>query len=753
MNFKKVILGILAILPGLNTLTMDQNLGKRQFDDNSLAIAKKQKPEASETNWFEYLHVPDEVKLQILGHLLQSSPRLLVAFQQLGKIAQLDKSFYELAYSQDAQKIFERSHLQNKVKSAWTLPKLLLSRAPNNIINFVLGINGFLFGVDGLFDFKRQPTFDIGLTNTTALHQIVSKGLSYLLSKLIKNNDKNKILTCINYTDSFGLMPIHYVFKNKDQSCVDILKNQPNVQINAHIKSVDNDHTQLMSAAANNDLEQIKFLLKNNVNINERSKLGITFGITALMAAVRCGNLEAVKLLLDNGADINAADLNCNTALMYACENEHLSIVRELLKKSPDLDDLNKQAQTALSIAVIHGFFEIAKELIEHKAPVNNLSFEYSPLMYAAEYGHLDLANLLIDHGANVDEYIDSETTALTFAIDNNHLDMVELLIRRGAKIDIIQGEGEDKIELHHLCYAVNSGKPEIASFLIRNGADVNAEDPGSNKTPLIEACIKGYIEIVKQLLAKGAKANSFSLEYALFNNHVEIAEILVNHGVKFNEIRLHSLISHAIENGYIQVLEFLKKNNVNVNTANEYGFTSLMQACKHGKLEIVKFLLNNEANIHGQNQHGISPLLWAIAEGHFDIVQLLIEKGANINSADMSKFTPLMYAAYRGYKNIVQFLLNNDADVKKITQHGKTALSLAQETNRIEIVEILQEHIDKENAKLELANQQNCAICLGEFEAEKLTKVLNCGHKFHKDCANVWLKDHNFCPYCKKQQ
>jgi hypothetical protein len=46
------------------------------------------------------------------------------------------------------------------------------------------------------------------------------------------------------------------------------------------------------------------------------------------------------------------------------------------------------------------------------------------------------------------------------------------------------------------------------------------------------------------------------------------------------------------------------------------------------------------------------------------------------------------------------------------------------------------------------LANE--CAICLEMFDAGEQMRVLNCGHYYHKQCVDGWLKDGKSCPKCR---
>lgn len=51
---------------------------------------------------------------------------------------------------------------------------------------------------------------------------------------------------------------------------------------------------------------------------------------------------------------------------------------------------------------------------------------------------------------------------------------------------------------------------------------------------------------------------------------------------------------------------------------------------------------------------------------------------------------------------------------------------------------------------QIELCNNLKCSICLNEFENDSVISVLNCGHIFHYDCIEPWVKKHPTCPMCR---
>ena len=43
-----------------------------------------------------------------------------------------------------------------------------------------------------------------------------------------------------------------------------------------------------------------------------------------------------------------------------------------------------------------------------------------------------------------------------------------------------------------------------------------------------------------------------------------------------------------------------------------------------------------------------------------------------------------------------------------------------------------------------------NCVICIGDFEPGESITTLPCLHRFHTDCIKSWLQSRNHCPVCK---
>ena len=106
-------------------------------------------------------------------------------------------------------------------------------------------------------------------------------------------------------------------------------------------------------------------------------------------------------------------------------------------------------------------------------------SFE-SPLTLAACGGHVELAMLLLERGANIEEVNDEGYTPLMEAAREGHEEMVALLLSQGADINAQTEETQETA----LTLACCGGFLDVADFLIKAGADIEL----GASTPLMEA-------------------------------------------------------------------------------------------------------------------------------------------------------------------------------------------------------------------------------------------------------------------------
>jgi ankyrin repeat protein len=149
--------------------------------------------------------------------------------------------------------------------------------------------------------------------------------------------------------------------------------------------------------------------------------------------------------------------------------------------------------------AVFADFVRVRSILAERSSAVKDRD-EYGLTALHGVVGeeHVEMAQLLIDHGADVNVHSEDGATPLHLAA---YPGMVDLLVRNGADINARNNDGETPLITH----AMEPDGDEVVETLLRLGADVNARDK-SGETALGHAKRRDETEIAAMLLRKGAR-------------------------------------------------------------------------------------------------------------------------------------------------------------------------------------------------------------------------------------------------------
>ncbi len=152
--------------------------------------------------------------------------------------------------------------------------------------------------------------------------------------------------------------------------------------------------------------------------------------------------------------------------------------------------------------------------MIENGADVNCGMYQ------ACEGGHIDIINILIENGANIDYEI------FQVACKNGNLDIVNMMIKKGA-------DGWD----YGLYGACQGGNLDIVNMMIKKGASYL--DIG-----LRGACEGGHLEIMTYMIEKGAKNWKYGLQGACEGGHADIVKLIIEkEKIKWRQYPLDPII------------------------------------------------------------------------------------------------------------------------------------------------------------------------------------------------------------------
>jgi ankyrin repeat protein len=328
---------------------------------------------------------------------------------------------------------------------------------------------------------------------------------------------------------------------------------------------------------------------------------------------------------------------------------------------------------------------------------------EALPLYYATLTGFRGLVeHLIAADSRDVNRRGGSHTTPLHAASVKGHLDVASLLLETGADPNSRDNHGRSPL------HRVSQGRQlvmvesslEIARLLVNSGANVNATDD-DDWTPLHAAAQSGYRDITELLLESGAtldvqnKNQRTALHVACANGKLDVSRFLIDRGSDMNSrdeegfIALHMASAY----GHVDVARLLLDRGSDVNVPDVVSWTPLHLASSNGRLDIAKLLVEQGANIDSQNDDDETPLKYAAGFGNLDIARFLVESGAAVSARDDQGWTPFHTASNCGHLHVAKFLLECGVAVDIRTRSEETSLYLASSTGKLDVIHFLIEH------------------------------------------------------------
>ncbi len=379
--------------------------------------------------------------------------------------------------------------------------------------------------------------------------------------------------------------------------------------------------TPLLQASRMGNAEIIAALLKAGADAGKAERMGET----PLMAAAGAGNLEAVKLFIAKGADVNAKEtVEDQTALMWAASEGHLEVVKALLAAGA-----NPNVNAKPALLVEEGPRDSGRAWVDYSRG------GLTPLMYAARGGHLEVARVLAEAGADLDFKTPVKVTATILAVLNDHTDLAAMLLDKGA--DPNDGALHETIQLHNLradATASDVTRPRVAQ--------------SNELTP---------VALVAKFLEHGADPDRV-VPYTLNSDG--------------NSLPLptpvdQSAYTSALRSQDVDVLRaMVAAKAVDPNAKDKDGVTPLMTAITGGGIRL--------------NFGQVTPAPFRIPgeRSAAAAVKFLVEAGADVNIAAKNGDTPLHRAAQSGDVSVIKLLADSGAKLDAKNAVGFTALDVA---------------------------------------------------------------------------
>ena len=381
------------------------------------------------------------------------------------------------------------------------------------------------------------------MTGKTPLHHLVMTGSIDDIT-LAVNEGAN-----VNAADNNGMTPLFFVpLSERSREKAEFL-----ISRGADINIKDGEGTSLLQhAVIMEDREMLEVLTSHKFRAED------------VFDFVIMGDTEITEKLTDEKPEqLNSQNPAGFTPLHFAAMTGNKPMLDMLLKKGADVNLLTKNGQSPLHRA---SSVEVAQALIDAGAKVVSDALDFSPILLPLK--SIEVMDLLISKGANVNTGDTSGLNPLITAAVNEDIEKIEYLISKGASVDekLLMGG----TALHWVLF---DGKEKSAAALIKAGASPHLTNH-SGETPLHIAANRELTESAKLLLERGVNVNEkdnegiTALHYAALGMgsaseeaKKEMIKLLISAGADANAMDNLNRTprDYAISRGFIGILDLLQ--------------------------------------------------------------------------------------------------------------------------------------------------------------------------------------------------
>jgi ankyrin repeat protein len=210
---------------------------------------------------------------------------------------------------------------------------------------------------------------------------------------------------------------------------------------------------------------------------------------------IKSGDAAGVRRMLDQNPEVlNTPVEGAPSPLLLAKYHGHAGVAEVIRQYRPNLTIFEAAAM---------GDREILKTLLaqDSNVPSQVSSDGFTPLGYAAYFGHHEMLRDLLDAGADPSVASGNALGVLPLhsALSGGHKEMARLLIERGTDVDAASAAGWTPLH-----YVAHNGDIETAKFLLDRHAKRDVRN-GDGKTPYEIAEERGFTDLAEILRPAGA--------------------------------------------------------------------------------------------------------------------------------------------------------------------------------------------------------------------------------------------------------
>jgi RNA polymerase sigma-70 factor (ECF subfamily) len=340
---------------------------------------------------------------------------------------------------------------------------------------------------------------------------------------------------------------------------------------------------------------------------------------------------------------------------------------------------------------------ELSAEMLGGRLP-KEFAMRIADIIEASKRGDVaEVAKLLGENRSLANAKGDYDKTPLHWAAEKDHREIAELLIASGADVELQTSWGATALE-----WAATLGSKSVGRVLLERGAR------GMN---LFIAAGLGILDVVASYFANGKPGP----EAGRGPRSGEEASNIPPDSAVMTGDAVSDAFYIACRNGELAIAQLLLANGADINAKGYFGATGLHWAAHNGHGDVVRWLLDRGADPNGRDsKFHATPAGWATENEHRELAKLIVESGAKVTACEAANYglidrvrelidedptlvnaraewgTPLHEAVFFGHTAIVELLLARGADPAITTCRGETAHDLAASRKHPEIAALL---------------------------------------------------------------
>lgn len=341
---------------------------------------------------------------------------------------------------------------------------------------------------------------------------------------------------------------------------------------------------------------------------------------------------QILQRAIDEGFDVNTQDYKSRTLLHFLADHpsdDTLGLAEMIIARRGNIHIADHLQMQTLHYAAASGFIKLAKLLVKQGAVVDSPSLWGTPTEIAQRYGYTELAQFL---SSRQGVRRSSNAKALLDAVNNFEVSKIRNLIQAGADpsadfegtLPLVALFDREDMDARKQVY--------IAHILLRAGANINQQEPGSGKTAL-----------------HAATENT---------DNPAVIDFILKRSPKVN-IRDHQQntpLSNAVSCRRENWVSALLQAGALVDMAGMLGRTPLIAACDQPRpsVEIITSLLRHGADAEAGSQQG-RVLHYAVGRGNVHAALKVLERPVS----------PFVLGRVGLYSGKMPYELTQDTDVR----------------------------------------------------------------------------------------